>query len=371
MKLKLLGSLLCTILSLAACTDATFPSADREDWGSVEGVPVYLYTLTNANGLTVKITNYGGIITELYTPDREGRMENIVLGLDSLSAYVQGHPAFGSLVGRYINRIGDAKFTIDGVEYRLAKNSNGRHNIHGGPKNFYVKVWEGTTSVTEESAILSLTYLSEDMEEGFPGNLQVKVNYILTNNDELRMEYTATTDKPTVVNLSNHSYFNLTGAKENVLNHEVRIYADEYISTDRDQIPTGEILPVDGTLLDLRQWTRIGERMDSLPGGFDHSLCVKGKNGEEPVLVAEVREPKSGRMLKTYTTQPGLCFYTGRWLGTKRNTTHGLTYEPFWGLCLETQHHPDSPNHPNFPSTVLRPGETYREVTVYQFLNER
>lgn len=367
MKQKLLMAFcLCMVIMTTACTAEVKTTVSQQDWGTVDDKPVYLYTLTNKNGVMVKITNYGGIITELYAPDRDGNMENIVLGLNSLEAYLKGHPAFGCIVGRYINRIGGAKFTLDGVEYQLAKNSNRKHNIHGGRKNFHHQVWEGITSNDEESATLSLDYLSVDGEEGFPGNLQVKVDYILTNNNELRIEYTATTDKPTVVNLSNHSYFNLSGGKENVLNHEIRMDADEYIPTDADLIPTGEIASVEGTPLDVRNWTRIGERMEQLPNGFDHSFCVKGESGREPVLIAELRDPKSGRVLKTFTTQLGVCFYTAKGLNTKRNTVHGIPYGSSWGACLETQHHPDSPNHDNFPSTVLRPGETYHEVTVYK-----
>lgn len=349
-----------------ACRAGACPTVLQEFWGTVDGKPVYLYTLTNSNGLVMKATNYGGIITELHAPDRNGNMENIVLGLESLNDYLKGHPAFGCIVGRYINRIGGARFTLDGIEYQLSRNSLRKHNIHGGRKNFYHQVWEPATHVDTTSATLSLTYLSVDGEEGFPGNLQVKVDYILTDDNELRIEYTAVTDKPTVVNLSNHSYFNLSGARRDVLDHEVRIYADEYIPTDKEQIPTGEILSVDKTDLDLRNWTRIGDRMETLPGGFDHSFCVKGKNGLEPVLVAELRDVASGRLLKTYTTQPGMCFFTARWLDIRSRTIHGVPYGTSWGACLETQHHPDSPNHPNFPSTVLRPGETYKEVTVYK-----
>lgn len=366
MKKKLLMAFCLCIIMATACTAEVKTTVSQQDWGTVDNKPVYLYTLTNKNGVTVKITNYGGIITELYAPDRDGNMENIVLGLNSLGAYLKGHPAFGCIVGRYINRIGEAKFTLDGVEYQLAKNSNRKHNIHGGRKNFYHQVWEGTTSNDVESATLSLDYLSVDGEEGFPGNLQVRVDYILTNDNELQIEYTATTDKPTVVNLSNHSYFNLSGGKESVLNHEIRMDADEYIPTDADLIPTGEIASVEGTPLDVRNWTRIGDRMEQLSNGFDHSFCVKGESGREPVLIAELRDPKSGRVLKTFTTQPGVCFYTAKGLNTKRNTVHGIPYGSSWGACLETQHHPDSPNHDNFPSTVLRPGETYHEVTIYK-----
>ncbi len=365
--LKLRSVLILSVALLAACSEGNTPTASQQEWGTIDGKSVYLYTLTNSNGVTAKITNFGGIITELETPDRNGSMESIVLGLNSLDAYLKGHPAFGCIVGRYINRIGGASFTLDGTEYLLAKNFKRKHSIHGGHKNFCSQVWEGTTMTTDNSATLSLAYLSPDMEEGFPGNLQVRADYILTDNNELRIEFTATTDKPTVVNLSNHSYFNLSGARKSVLGHEVRILADEYIPTDEDLIPTGEIATVENTPLDLRKRTLIGDRMDQLPNGFDNSYCVNGKSGEEPVLIAELRDPESGRTLKTYTTQPGVCFYTGKVLNVKHNTTHGTPYGSSWGACLETQHHPDSPNHPHFPSTVLRPGETYHEVTVYSF----
>lgn len=360
----------CLAVLLPACALHAIPTAQQQPWGQVDGKPVYLYTLTNSNGLFVRITNYGGIVTELHAPDRNGNLANIVLGLQSLDDYLKGHPAFGCIVGRYINRIGGARFTLDGVEYRLTPNSNGKHSIHGGRKNFYHQVWQATTSVQAHTATLSLTYLSPDGEEGFPGNLQVRVDYVLTDNNELRIEYTATTDKPTVVNLSNHSYFNLSGARQSVLDHEVRIYADRYLVTDADLIPTGEIRKVKHTPLDLRRWTRIGERMKSLPNGFDNSYCVKGKNGKQPVLIAEMRHVGSGRRLKTYTTQPGVCFYTAKGLNESKNTVHGIPYASSWGACLETQHHPDSPNHPHFPSTVLRPGETYHEITVYQMETE-
>ncbi|MBO5660203.1 MAG: galactose mutarotase [Bacteroidaceae bacterium] len=357
---------LALALLLASCASGIKPTVSQQNWGMVDGDSVYLYTLTNSKGLSVKITNYGGIITEFHAPDRNGKTENIVLGLNSLNAYLKGHPALGCIVGRYINRIGNATFTLDGVEYPLAKNSNGRHNIHGGRKNFYTKVWTASASSNAGEATLSLNYLSPDMEEGFPGNLDVKVDYTLTNQNELRIEYAATTDKPTVVNLSNHSYFNLSGAKESVLGHEVRIYADEYIVVDEDLIPTGEMAKVNVTPLDLRAWTKIGDRTELLPNGFDNSFCVEGKRGKAPVLIAELRDPVSGRHLKTYTTQPGVCFYTAKGLNIKQNTVHGTPYQSYWGACLETQHHPDSPNHAHFPSTVLRPGETYHELTIYQ-----
>ncbi len=363
MKFKLISALSAIIT--IACTPGNKPSVSSEDWGSADAKPVHLFTLTNSNGVTAKITDYGGIIVEFYAPDKNGKLDNIVLGLTSLDDYLAGHPAFGCIVGRTINRIGGAKFTLDGTEYTLAKNSLGKHNIHGGVNNFASKVWNATTASDSKSATLSLTYLSADMEEGFPGNLTVKVDYVLNNDNELRISYTATTDKPTVVNLSNHSYFNLTGCKENVLGHEVRIYADAYTPTDDELIPTGEIVPVEGTPYDLREWTRISDRLAELPKGYDNNFCVGGMPGD-PVLVAEMYEPKSGRLLQTYTTQPGLCFYTAHGMKMNRSTPHGVPYTSSMGACFETQHYPDSPNHPNFPSTVLRPGEVYEQLTIYK-----
>ena len=355
----------CLALSTTALAKHERPTITSEAWGTADGKPVYLYSLRNANGILLKITNYGGIITELHAPDRHGHVDNIVLGLNSLEAYQKGHPCFGSTVGRYIDRIGNASFPLDGREYQLTRNC-GKHSIHGGKKNFYCQVWDSETATSHDAATLSLRYLSADMEEGFPGNLQVQVDFSLTADNELRIEYTATTDKPTIVNLSNHSYFNLSGGQEDVLGHEVRIRADKFLATDDDRIPTGDMEGTDGTPLDLRQWTRIGERMTQLPDGFDHCYSLKGKSGKKPRLAAELRDAKSGRLLQTYTTQPGLCFYTAKELNTKRNTTHGTPYGSSWGACLETEHFPDSPHHDNFPSTVLRPGETYHEVTVYK-----
>jgi aldose 1-epimerase len=353
-------------MAIAAVASTNRPSVQTEGWGSVDSKPVYLFTLTNSNGVVAKITNYGGIVVEFHTPDRHGKMENIVLGLESLDEYLAGHPAFGCIVGRYINRIGGAKFTLDGTEYPLAANFLRKHNIHGGRKNFSSKVWDATASSDDRSATLSLSCLSADMEEGFPGNLKVRVDYVLNNDNELQIHYTATTDKPTVVSLSNHSYFNLTACKENVLNHQVRIYADAYTPTDDELIPTGEIADVEGTPYDLRRWTVINDRMIALPKGYDNNFCIKGTPGN-PVLAAEMYEPKSGRLLQTFTTEPGLCFFTAHGLNTKnRKTPHGVDYTSSMGACFEAQHYPDSPNKPNFPSTVLRPGQTYRQLTIYK-----
>jgi len=356
--------ILSSIIIMTACTPTNQPVITGEDWGEVDSKPVYLYTLTNSNGVTAKITNYGGIIVAYHAPDRNGKMENIVLGLCSLEDYVAGHPSLGCIIGRYANRIGDAGFTLDGIEYTLAAN-NGKNHIHGGVKRFSDKVWDATTSSDEQSATLSLTCTSDDMEEGYPGNMTVKVDYVLNNDNELQIHYTATTDKPTVVNLTNHSYFNLTGCKDDVRGHQVRICAEAYTPVDEENIPTGEIAPVEGTPFDLRQWTVISDRLTDLPKGYDHNFCVKG-TPDNAVLAAELYDPESGRLLQTCTTEPGVQFYTACNLDGKKKSPKGVAYSSFMGACFEAQHYPDSPNKSHFPSTTLRPGETYTQVTIYK-----
>jgi len=355
--------ILTSIIIMTACTSTNKPVITGEDWGTVDSKPVYLYTLTNSNGISAKITNYGGIIVEFNAPDRNGKMDNIMLGPANLED-VAGHPALGAIIGRYANRIGGAKFTLDGTEYTLAAN-NGKNHIHGGIKRFSDKVWDATTSSDERSVTLSLAYNAADLEEGYPGNMMVKVDYVLNNDNELQIRYTATTDKPTVVNLTNHAYFNLTGCKEDIRGHQVRIYADHYTPVDEEKIPTGEITPVDGTPFDLRQWTTISDRFIQLPNGYDHNFCVKGTPGNA-VLAAELYEPSSGRLLQTYTTEPGVQFYNASHLNGRRKNSQGIAYTPFMGACFEAQHYPDSPNKPHFPSTTLRPGETYTQVTIYK-----
>ena len=356
---KTLFILLCTSV-LTACNANRKPNITKEDWGTVDAKPVYLFTLTNTKGVSAKITNYGCTIVEYNVPDRNGQTENIVLGLNSIQDYQGRHPCFGCVVGRYINRISGAKFTLDNTEYVLTANA-GKNHIHGGNENFSRKVWEASTSSSGQSVTLSLTYVSADMEEGYPGNLTVKVDYILNNDNELQIHYIATTDKPTVVNLSNHSYFNLSGCKYDVRIHQVKIYADSYTPAGEGLIPTGEIAPVAGTPYNLRQWTTISDRLPDIPGGgFDNKFCVKGTPGNI-ALAAELYDPESGRLLQTYTTEPGMQFYMATNLRYK--TPQG---NAFSGVCFETQHYPDSPNKPNFPSTVLRPGETYKQTTIYK-----
>jgi len=354
-----------SVIIMASCTSTSDPSITAENWGTVESKPVFLYTLTNSNGVTAKITNYGGIIVEFLAPDRDGKMDNIVLGLGSLDDYLAGHPSLGCIVGRFANRIGDAKFTLDGTEYTLATNS-GKNHIHGGGKDrFSNKVWEGSASSDKQSATLSLVCTAADMEEGYPGNMTVKVDYVLNNDNELQIHYTATTDKPTVVNLTNHSYFNLAGCAEDILGHQVRIFADAYTPVDEGNIPTGEIRPVENTPFDLRQWTVIGDRLADLPKGYDHNFCVKGTPANA-VLIAELYEPKTGRLLQTFTTEPGVQFYTAYNMNGSKKSPQGVPFTRFIGACFETQHYPDSPNKPNFPTTTLRPDETYTQLTIYK-----
>jgi len=340
-----------SVLAFMACTSAPQPTITVEDWGTVESKPVYLYTLTNSHGVTAKISNLGGLFAAFITPDKDGKMENIVLGPANFEE-LNRHPAPGFIIGRYANRISNARFTLDGVDYTLAAN-NGKNHIHGGIRQFRHKVWEATTSSDKSSASLSLTCYSADMEEGYPGNMKVTVDYVLNNDNELQIHYTATTDKPTVLNLTNHAYFNLTSSKKDVRGHQVRIFADEYTPVDSEKIPTGEIVSVKGTPYDLRQWTTISDRLAELPNGYDNNFCVKREPGKA-VLVAELFDPESCRLLQTFTTEPGVQLYTA-----------GVSFR---GACFEAQHYPDSPNNPQFPSTVLRPGETYRQTTIYKAL---
>ena len=356
--------ILLTIIAMTACTSNTKPTITSENWGTVNSSTVYLYTLTNSNGVSAKITNFGGIIVEYNAPDKNGQMENIALGLSNLDDYLAGHPSLGCIVGRFANRIGGAKFILDDTEYTLAAN-NGKNHIHGGIKRFSDKVWDASVSSDEQSATLSLVCTADDMEEGYPGNMTVSVDYVLNNDNELQIRYSAVTDKPTVVNLTNHCYFNLSGCKKDVLDNQVKVYADTYTPADDESIPTGEIAQVEGTPFDLRQWTVIRDRLTDLPRGYDNNFCVKG-TPEYPALAAELYDPESGRLLQTYTTEPGVQFYTACNLDGKKKSPKGIAYTSFMGACFEAQHYPDSPNKPDFPSTVLRPGETYKQVTIYK-----
>jgi aldose 1-epimerase len=344
----------------------------RDSTGVKETSPTLnVYTLANKNGLTMHVTNWGGRIMSLMVPDKKGILGDIVLGYDSAEQYLNGNPYFGALIGRVGNRIAKGKFSFEGKEYNLAIN-NGVNALHGGPRGFHNVYWEAIPSISTNA--LELHYLSKDGEEGYPGNLDVKVTYTLTDKNELMIDYAATTDKTTIVNLTHHSFFNLAGdGVGDILKHEIMIPSDRFTPVDQGLIPTGELRKVDGTPFDFREPHAIGERIgnddDQLRAGkgYDHNW-VLNKKGNDLSLAARVTEPVSGRVMEVWTTEPGLQFYSGNFLNGKDIGKGGKPY-PFRGaFCLEAQHFPDSPNHPEFPSVVLRPGENYKQKTVYKFL---
>jgi aldose 1-epimerase len=338
---------------------------------TADGAAVDLYTLKNAAGMEVAITTYGGRIVSLKAPGRDGKFADVVLGFDNLEGYLGEHPYFGALVGRYGNRIAKGHFKLDGKQYKLATN-NGANSLHGGLKGFDKMVWVGR-EVPGGDPSVELTYLSKDGEEGYPGNLTEKVTYTLTAANELRIDYSATTDKDTVVNVTNHSYFNLAGQGQgNILSHVVQLNAAKFTPVDAGLIPTGQLKSVEGTPFDFRQPTVIGARINDKDeqvtrgGGYDHNFVVDGEPGTLR-LAARVTEPTSGRVLEVSTTEPGVQFYTGNFLDGTVKGKGGVAYAKRTGFCLETQHFPDSPNHPDFPTTTLKPGAEYKSTTVFKF----
>jgi aldose 1-epimerase len=348
------------------------PAISRAAFGtSQDGQPVETFTLRNASGIEMRVISLGGIITHLSTPDRNGAMADIVLGFDTIDGYLKDHPYFGAIIGRYGNRIGRARFAIDGTTYALAAN-NGPNHLHGGVKGFDKVVWQAEPQNTTEGQRIVFTRTSPDGEEGYPGNLTAKVTYTLNNRNELVIEYEATTDETTHVNLTHHSYFNLAGHNSgDILGHELTIDADRYTPVDETLIPTGELAPVEGTPFDFRQSTPIGARINQADNrqlvfgkGYDHNWVTNGSGFRR---VARAYEPNSGRTLEVATTEPGLQFYSGNFLDGTVTGKGGAVYNHRTGFCLETQHFPDSPNQPSFPSTLLKPGETYRTRTVYTF----
>ena len=340
----------------------------KEVFGKTRGGKrVGLFTLTNKQGLCAKITNYGTIITELRVPDREGRLGNIVLGFDNLRQYLGGNPSYlGCTVGRVANRTAKGRFQLDGKKYQLAVN-NGPHHLHGGTRGFDKVVWSAEIVQGREAAV-AFTYLSRNGEEGYPGNLDVTVLMTLTNGDELRIVYTATTDRATPVNLTNHSYFNLAGGG-NVLGHELKVAAKAYIPVDATSIPTGKQVPVTGTAFDFTKRKPIGRdfaRLTGKPIGYDHNFVLKGQR-QRLAACASVYERTTGRVMEVRTTEPGVQVYTGNWLDGTQCGHGGIYYTQHSGLCLETQPFPDSLHHPRFPSIILRPGQTYTQTTIYKF----
>ncbi len=342
-------------------------SVQRMDFGkTADGTPIELYVLKNGD-TTAKVMTYGAILTELHVPDRDGKLGDVVLGFDSLEPYLAGHPFFGATTGRFANRIAKGKFSLDGKEYTLAVN-NGPNSLHGGLKGFDKQVWKAQDVSGPDGPAVKFTYVSKDGEEGYPGNLSVSVTYTVTADNALKIDYAATTDKPTPLNLTNHSYFNLAGSGK-VLDHEIMIASDGMTAVDDTMIPTGEIAPVKGTPFDFKTPTKVGARWDQLKGdpvGYDHNF-VLGQDGKADKVDVRVHEPKTGRVLEMSTTEPGVQFYTGNFLDGKLKGKGGVVYDKQTGFCLEAQHYPDSVNQPKFPSTILRPGQTYTQTTIYKF----
>ena len=384
MKKQIQLLLLISLLFFGACNNSNNNDKTEEQtkdpmkfnisessFGTYNSEAITKYTLTNPSGMQVSIINYGGAVTDIITPDRDGIQGNVVLSFDSLSGYLQkGNPYFGALIGRYGNRIANGKFTLDGKQYILAGNNNG-NSLHGGNKGYDKVVWKSEKLAGDSS--LQLTYVSKDGEEGYPGNLSVKVIYTLTADNEFKIEYTASTDKATPVNLTNHAYFNLSAGKDStILDHQLMINAGKFTEVNDNLIPTGKLPEVKGGPMDFNTEKSIGKDIQQVKGGYDHNWVLNkkgtdpGSNHEEKA--ATLYHPASGRQMEVWTTEPGLQFYSGNFLdGKLTNTRNGAKYIKHAGLCLETQHFPDSPNQSAFPVTILKPGETYRQVTVYKF----
>jgi len=362
------------VAGLAGCRTVPPERITREPFGQTkDGTTVYLFTLRNAKGAEARISNYGGLVVSLKVPDRNGKLGDVVLGFDKLSDYIKDSPYFGALIGRYGNRIARGKFTLDGKQYTLATN-NYPNALHGGVKGFDKVVWTPTLFASPQGPALKLHYLSRDGEEGYPGNLSVTAVYTLTEDNALKLEFTATTDKDTVVNLTHHSYFNLAG-KGTILNHIVMIPADKYTPIDSTLIPTGELAPVEGTPFDFRTPTPIGARINQdneqlkFANGYDHNWVINKPLGQYG-LMARVTEPTTGRVLEVYSNEPGLQFYSGNFLDGTLTGKGGWVYQFRDGFCMEPQHYPDSPNKPQFPSVVLKPGQTFHNTIVYKFSTE-
>lgn len=343
------------------------PSITKSDFGKTsDGIPVDLYTLTNAHGVVAKIMTFGATLTELHVPDKAGKNADVVLGFDNLPQYEKQSPYFGTTVGRVANRIAGGSFTLNGKEYKLAVN-NGPNTLHGGIKGFNKAVWKAEVVRDAASPSLRFTHTSPDGDENFPGNMSLTVTYTLTDDNAVKIEYAATTDKPTLINLTNHSYFNLAGAGSGTVDDQVMaINADKYTPSNDVLIPTGELKDVKGTLFDFTKPTPIGARIDQVPGGgYDHNYVINGGGGKL-APTARIHDPKSGRVMEMQTTEPGVQFYTGNFLDGKV-TGIGGPYTKHAAFCLEAQHFPDSIHHPEFPTTVLNPGEKYTQVTIYRF----
>ncbi len=370
--------LLSCLIALPGIDSATSPSAAAEvdvvaaAVGTMpDGTVIEQYTLTNALQTEVRVLTYGATLTGVLLPDRDGRIQNVTLHLDTCADYLRGHPLFGSVVGRYANRIAGGAFEIDGQRFELTKNM-GPHQIHGGTDGFHRINWRARPVRLDDRAGVELAHTSPDGHEGYPGTLEVRVRYLLTNGNELVMDYWARTDRPTHLNVTNHAYWNLAGAGSgNVLDHVVQINANQVVVANAQRFPTGELRDVAGTALDFRVPCRVGDRIDQVEDqNYDDCYVLQKEERHELALAARVVDPRSGRGMEVYTTQPGVQFYTAKGLGGQAGGG-GATYGPYHGLCLETQHFPDSPNHPHFPTTLLRPGEAFHEITLHRFWTQR
>ena len=330
-----------------------------------QGESVNLFTLENDRNLTVKVTNYGAAVTSIITPDKSGKLADIALGFDNLQQYLGEHPFFGVTCGRYANRIAKATFSLEGKKYKLAAN-NGANSLHGGAKGFDKVVWHAVAFQNSEEVGVKLTYLSKDGEEGYPGNLLVEVLYSINNLNELNITYAAETDAPTVLNLTNHTYFNLNGAKDSVLSHEMAINADKYTEVNSEAIPTGRLPEVKGTAFDFRKPKKVGADLEKA-GGYDHNFVLNKSSEEELSYAGIVYEPESGRYMEAFTTEPGMQFYSANYLDGSITGKGGNVYKKHYAFCWETQHFPDSPNQEQFPTTELHPGEQYTQLTIYRF----
>ncbi len=374
---NLIFAIMALVIVFAGCHS---PSSSQgqcfveiKDFGNLpDGSRAKLFTLTNNNGMTVKITNYGAIVTYIAVPDAKGQINDIALGYDNLDDYLKEHPYFGAIVGRYGNRIAEGRFTLDGKEYVLPTNNDENH-LHGGVLGFDKFLWDAAVFADKFSTGVRLTRLSKDLEEGYPGNLHCSVRYTLTNDNELKIDYEAITDKPTVVNMTFHGYFNLAGqGASDILSHKMMINADYFTPVDSGLIPTGQLASVKGTPMDFTSPVAIGKRIDNdyqqliYGKGYDHNWVLNDADSYMK-LAARVAEPLSGRIMEVYTTEPGIQFYSGNFLDGSNIGKGGLPYKHRYGFCLETQHFPDSPNKHNFPSVTLRPGQLYRHSTIYKF----
>jgi len=364
----------CLVVLVLGCSGGRGPETNRLSKATVakvvvgkmpDGADVHEYTLTNVHGLEAKVLTYGAMLTTVKVPDKDGKFESVTLYLDSFEDYLKGHPLFGSVVGRFANRIAGAQFSIDGVVHKVTPNAGANH-IHGGREGFHKIVWQADSFREKDAVGVILRHTSPDGNEGYPGTLDVIVTYTLRNDNELVMDYQAVTDKPTVLNLTNHAYWNLAGAGSgDVLDHILMLDAESYLPSDQAKIPTGEIKPVKGTVMDFTTPQTVGSRIKQVDGeNYDH--CYVLGESKRPRLFARVVEAKSGRVMEVFTTQPGVQLYTAKHLNSKLKTSR-FAYGPYHGLCLETQHYPDAPNKPNFPSAVLRPGETFKHTTIHKF----